>query len=197
MLQRLRSIPNLLSIFRLLLIPILWALALMNLRLELGILLAIAFTTDSLDGYIARRFKLSTRFGSKLDAAADTLLQISAWIWLLLLEPEVTIEHPWLFWGASLLSFTSMTLGLIKFGGLPNLHLYSTKVAGFGFSLFMVTTFIFAGYFEGLFYFMIFFVIVGALETTLLQLFSNKIDENMGSLIIAILKKIRTPEQAA
>lgn len=194
-LQRLRVIPNLLSTMRLILNPILWALALLELQLQLGILLAIAFATDYMDGYIARRFKLSTRFGSKLDAVADTLLQISAWIWLLLLQPQVTIEHPLLFWGASFLSVTSMLLGLIKFGSLPNLHLYSTKVAGFGFSLFMVTTFIFEGYIEVLFYSMIFFVILGALETTLLQLFSKKIDENMGSLIMAILKKIRTPKK--
>jgi CDP-diacylglycerol--glycerol-3-phosphate 3-phosphatidyltransferase len=177
--------------------PVLWALALLNLRVQLGILLAIAFATDSLDGYIARRFDLSTRFGSRLDSLADTLLLISAWIWLLLLEPEATIEHPWLFWGASLLSLTSMTLGLVKFGGLPNLHLYSTKVAGFTVSVFMVTTFIFEGYFEELFYVMIFFAIVGAVETILLQLFSRKIHENMGSLILAILKRIRTPEKAA
>jgi phosphatidylglycerophosphate synthase len=176
--------------------PVLWLLALMELRVQLGILLAIAFATDGLDGFIARRFNLRTRFGSKLDSVADTLLLISAWIWLLLLEPEATIEHPWLFWGASLLSLTSMILGLVKFGGLPNLHLYSTKVAGFTFSLFMVTTFIFEGYFEVLFYIMIFFVIVGALETTLLQLFSKKIDENMGSLVLAILKRLRTPEKA-
>lgn len=196
MLQLLRSVPNLLSTLRLILNPVLWALALMNLKLYLGILLAIAFATDSLDGYIARRFSLSTRFGSKLDSLADTLLQISTWIWLLLLEPDAAIEHPWLFWGASLLSFVSMTLGLVKFRGLPNLHLYSTKVAGFTFSLFMVTTFIFEGYFEVLFYIMIFFVFVGALETTLLQVFSKKINENMGSLILAILKRLRTPEKA-
>ena len=195
MVRRLRLVPNLLSTIRLLLNPILWLLALMNLRVQLGILLAVAFTTDYLDGYIARRFKLSTRFGSKLDAAADTLLQISAWIWLLLLEPQVVIEHPWLFWGASFLSFFSMMLGLLKFGSLPNLHLYSTKVAGFTYSFFMVTTFVFEGYIEGLFYIMIILVIVGALETTLMQLFNRKINENMGSILLAILKKSRTPEK--
>lgn len=196
MLQRLRSVPNLLSIIRLILNPVLWVLALLNLQVPLGILLAIAFATDGLDGFIARRFDLRTRFGSKLDSAADTLLQISTWIWLLLLEPEASIEHPWLFWSASLLSAISMLVGLIKFGGLPNLHLYSTKFAGFAFSAFMVTTFIIDGYFEGLFYSMIFFVFVGALETILLQLFSKKIDEDMGSVILSIIKRIRTSEKA-
>lgn len=197
MLQRLRLVPNLLSTLRLILNPVLWALALLELRVQLGILLAIAFITDGLDGYIARRFNLSTKFGSRLDSIADTLLQISVWIWLLLLEPQAIIDHPWIFWSASLISLISMLLGLIKFGKLPNLHLYSTKIAGFAYSLFMVTTFLFEGYIEILFFAMIFFVFVGAMETTLLQLISRKTNEKMGSLLFVLLKRTREPNNAA
>lgn len=197
MLQRLRLVPNLLSTLRLILNPVLWALALLELRVQLGILLAIAFITDGLDGYIARRFNLSTKFGSRLDSIADTLLQISVWIWLLLLEPQAIIDHPWIFWSASLISLISMLLGLIKFGKLPNLHLYSTKIAGFAYFLFMVTTFLFEGYIEILFFAMIFFVFVGAMETTLLQLISRKTNEKMGSLLFVLLKRTREPNNAA
>ncbi|MDH3944062.1 MAG: CDP-alcohol phosphatidyltransferase family protein [Anaerolineae bacterium] len=187
--ERLRSIPNLISWFRLFLVPVLWVLALRGDEFNLGLLLAVAFISDGLDGFIARRFKLTTKFGSKLDSVADAVLQISAWIWLFMLEPEVIRNHAWLFWTASVISAGSMLTGLIKFGGLPNLHLYSTKAAGFFVTLFLVTTFIFEGYSAPLFYVTATLVTIGAAETFLLQLISRKINEHMGSLILALFKR--------
>jgi phosphatidylglycerophosphate synthase len=187
--ERLRSIPNLISWFRLYLVPVLWVLALTGNEFNLGLLLAVAFISDGLDGFIARKFKLSTKFGSKLDSVADAALQLSAWIWLLMLEPDVIRNHAWLFWTASVISAGSMMIGLIKFGGLPNLHLYSTKVAGFFISLFLVTTFIIEGYSVPLFYITAVLVTIGAAETFLLQLISRKINEHMGSLILALFKR--------
>ena len=187
--ERLRSIPNLISWFRLFLVPVLWVLALRGDEFNLGLLLAVAFTSDSLDGFIARRFRLATKFGSRLDSLADATLQLSAWIWLFMLEPEVIKNHPWLFWIASGISAGSMLIGLIKFGGLPNLHLYSTKAAGFFISVFLVTTFMFEPYSVPLFYVTATLVTIGAAETFLLQLISRKVNEHMGSLILALFKR--------
>lgn len=175
------------------LIPALWILALFKLSLALGILLAFAFVTDTLDGMIARRFNLTTRFGSKLDSAADTILQASTLIWLLMLQPEVILQNSVLFWGTVGIALASMLLGFVKFGRLPNLHLYSTKIAGFFFAVFMVATFVFDGYSSALFYLTTVFGIIGSIETILLQLLSKKINENMGSLLFLFLRKSSDP----
>ncbi len=47
-----------------------------------GVLFAAASITDWLDGFVARKFKTTTRFGSFLDPVADKLAVIIALFWL-------------------------------------------------------------------------------------------------------------------
>ncbi len=78
------SIPNILSYFRILLIPvIIWA----YLKKESGLITAIAVilsgASDVLDGKIARRFNMITDIGKVLDPVADKLTQIAMMFCLL------------------------------------------------------------------------------------------------------------------
>jgi len=71
------SLPNLITIGRILLIPVIcWLLATGNLPLR-AIALALysaAAVSDWLDGYLARRLKLGSPLGRMLDPIADKLL---------------------------------------------------------------------------------------------------------------------------
>ena len=72
--RELRSIPNLLSILRLLLVPVfLWLLLADGFLGWSLIVLAAAGASDWLDGQIARRFNMVTKLGKVLDPAADRL----------------------------------------------------------------------------------------------------------------------------
>ncbi|MFM6977321.1 MAG: CDP-alcohol phosphatidyltransferase family protein [Micrococcales bacterium] len=71
--QEWRTVPNLLSTLRLLLVPVFLYLILNNQNWQAVLVLAIASITDYLDGYFARRFKQVTRLGQLLDPAADRL----------------------------------------------------------------------------------------------------------------------------
>jgi CDP-diacylglycerol--glycerol-3-phosphate 3-phosphatidyltransferase len=128
--QVMNTLPNQLTGLRLLLIPILWALALLRLEAYVGIGLVVAFLTDALDGPIARRLNLTSDFGSKLDSLADNLLTPSAAIWLLLLRPEVFRDHPGLWLVALAIYASSLLVGWLKFRRFANLHLYSSKAGG-------------------------------------------------------------------
>lgn len=77
-LHKIITIPNLLSMFRLLLVPVFcWTyLGLENLWLTIG-LLALSGLTDIADGYIARRFHMISDFGKALDPVADKITQIA------------------------------------------------------------------------------------------------------------------------
>ena len=71
------SIPNILSIFRLLLIPFFTYFIISKEDFFIaGILLVISGITDYCDGFIARKFNMSTNLGKILDPLADKLTQL-------------------------------------------------------------------------------------------------------------------------
>lgn len=86
------NLPNLLTVIRILLVPIFfWLLVRENgvddsLRIQAFAIFAIASLTDKADGSIARRRGLVTDFGKMLDPIADKALMGAAFIGLSLLE---------------------------------------------------------------------------------------------------------------
>ena len=185
----LRNIPNQLSIIRMLLIPVLWILAFSKESYSLGILLFIAGLTDFLDGWIARKFNLISPLGSRLDSYADSLLIISMVFWMIMLEPEIPAEHPWMFWTLLVISLASFLLGIVKFKRVANLHLYSAKISGFIGGLFFVHTFLVSGYSEPFFFLALTLYFISASEAFLMQLVLPYVDEHMGSIILVLLKR--------
>lgn len=75
------TIPNLLSFFRLILIPVYMQIYLRAQETSdyilAGTILAISCLTDAVDGKIARKFNMITTFGKFLDPLADKLTQFS------------------------------------------------------------------------------------------------------------------------
>lgn len=68
------TIPNALTLSRIAISPVIGYL-IVNHSFTLGLsLLVIAGLTDALDGWIARRFKMSSALGSVLDPMADKIL---------------------------------------------------------------------------------------------------------------------------
>ncbi len=72
------TIPNMLSIFRLLLIPaIVYLYCFKHDNLWTVVLVVFSSFTDVVDGFIARRFNMITDFGKFLDPLADKATQIT------------------------------------------------------------------------------------------------------------------------
>ena len=86
------NVPNLLSIFRILLVPPLVVVLLTKFEgkefVGLGLFL-LAAAMDFFDGYLARRRKQVTRLGTLLDPAADKILISAAFISLVELDPRL------------------------------------------------------------------------------------------------------------
>jgi len=80
------QIPNLLTIGRILFIPIFISILTIGNSLESHIVAAIIFATasitDYLDGYLARKWHVVTNFGKFADPLADKMLVMSAFIML-------------------------------------------------------------------------------------------------------------------
>ncbi|MCB0352790.1 MAG: CDP-diacylglycerol--glycerol-3-phosphate 3-phosphatidyltransferase [Bdellovibrionales bacterium] len=92
-----RLIPNILTIARLILVPLFVLLMTIPSALFLDyavVVFVIGVVTDYLDGIIARKFDAVTELGKLLDPLADKLLVLSALIMLVAQRSEVT-GAPW------------------------------------------------------------------------------------------------------
>jgi len=81
----LSPLPNLITLARIALVPV---LILVLRDRDYGVALAVflvAGISDALDGYIAKRFRLTTHFGAVLDPLADKALLVAAYVMLTLL----------------------------------------------------------------------------------------------------------------
>ncbi|WP_255575485.1 MULTISPECIES: CDP-alcohol phosphatidyltransferase family protein [Cryobacterium] len=76
------TLPNLLSMLRLALVPVFLVLLVRGEDAWALLVLAVASLTDFLDGYLARRFRQITRLGQLLDPAADRLYIFAALVGL-------------------------------------------------------------------------------------------------------------------
>jgi cardiolipin synthase len=76
------TVPNLLSILRILVVPIFIIYMLNNRMLASLIVFIIAVVSDALDGFIARVFHQKSNLGAHLDPLADKILLMSAYVTL-------------------------------------------------------------------------------------------------------------------
>jgi len=77
------NIPNLITIFRIILIPVFLMIFNSNIEnkvLYAGLVFLLAGFSDVLDGYIARKYNLTSRLGAILDPFADKLMSFAVLI---------------------------------------------------------------------------------------------------------------------
>lgn len=92
--MRLWTLPNLLTLLRIALIPVLvgvYYLPWQHASLAAGLIFLVAAITDWIDGWLARRYGLHTAFGAFLDPVADKLMV--AVVLVVLVQSDPT---PWL-----------------------------------------------------------------------------------------------------
>lgn len=95
------SIPNCLTFFRVLAIPVIVAIHLSEVKYGNwynAILFSLAGISDALDGYLARLWQQETRLGAFLDPVADKLL-VATMLILIATDPEVraNVLFGWFF----------------------------------------------------------------------------------------------------
>jgi phosphatidylglycerophosphate synthase len=185
-LNELRYVPNQLTAVRLVLVPVLWALALDGQRLAVGIGLAICFWTDFGDGFLARRLGQASAWGSDFDSKVDSLIGPSALAWIVLFEPKTFLDNLWIAVAWLAVTYASTLVGVFKFRRMDNLHLQSARVAAVVQYAFIVDVFVAPPYEPILLYAAAGIGIVASLESLLLQLTQRHVREGMGSLLLVM-----------
>jgi cardiolipin synthase (CMP-forming) len=77
-----QSIPNLITLGRILLVPIVvWAIASNQMEIAFAVFI-VAGVSDAVDGFLAKRFNLRSELGALLDPLADKALLVSIFVTL-------------------------------------------------------------------------------------------------------------------
>ena len=99
--SRIVTVPNLLTVFRMVLIPVFVSLLFYKRFLLALVVFALAGVTDGLDGLLARRFNQKSQLGTILDPIADKLMLVTAFVVLTMRSvfPQPLPSHlPVPFW---------------------------------------------------------------------------------------------------
>jgi len=123
------NLPNLLSLLRIVLAPLMLYLAWNGEREAFLVVLILAWVSDALDGWLARRLNQITALGASLDSWGDMALYFSLalgawWLWPERLQSEAIAVSVIL---ASY--FVPVVVGLLKFHRLTSYHTWAVKAA--------------------------------------------------------------------
>ena len=157
------TLPNLLTFYRLAMVPVIVALALYEQRTLFVVLLAVSFVTDVLDGLIARTWNMCTRLGARLDSIADELTYVAAVVGIFRFEYQTLEPHIALLYAFLAALVAATLIPLAKFRTTPSFHLYSFKANALFQAVFLFCLFV-LGFNVYLYYFVMVFGIVACLE---------------------------------
>ena len=121
------TIPNIISISRIMLSPLMYFL--WGNRVLLFLLLIVIGLTDVFDGYIAKKLKQQTLLGAWLDSIADFVFFISFIVFASIFESESIVKLQYFIGIIILLKVFSGFAGLIKFKQPGFLHTIGNKIA--------------------------------------------------------------------
>ncbi|MDC1379297.1 CDP-alcohol phosphatidyltransferase family protein [Algibacter sp.] len=167
------NIADWISFYRIFAAPFLLLLIWLDLRLFFTWLLLISYSTDAIDGYLARKLKITSPRGSQLDSFGDQVTLIVGLIGLFYFETNFIKTNLVLILIAFIPYISQMGIAYFKYGKATAFHTYLAKLSAMLQSLFILWSLFFNPEYV-LFYIMI---IIGLLETfeeiTLIFMYDN------------------------
>jgi cardiolipin synthase len=173
---------NGISLYRMIAVPLLIYLALTH---QFGIfkwLLALGFFTDAIDGYLARRYQVSSDWGARIDSVADDLNIVAAIIGLGVFNPAFLLTERIPILILLVLYLLQNTLAFLKYRRLTSFHTYIAKIAAVFQGLFLIAFFFFPQPVDWLFTLTVVFTGIDLLEEILLILLLPRYRTNVKGL---------------
>jgi phosphatidylglycerophosphate synthase len=133
-------------------------------------LLLISFFTDAIDGYLARMYKITSAFGSRIDSIADDLTIIAAIVGIYVWHPTFIMYEIVPIAILLALYLVQNALALIRYRRLTSFHTYSAKIAAVLQGIFIVAYFFLPYPLYWLFYLAVIFTIIDLVEEIILIL---------------------------
>ncbi len=115
-------------------------------------LLALSFFTDAIDGYLARRFKVVSIAGARLDSIGDDLTVIAGIIGMIVFKPAFFNQQSFLLILLLALFGLHTIFAFIKFKKMTSFHTYAAKAAAVLQGIFLILLFFLPNPLYNLFY---------------------------------------------
>lgn len=91
--------------------------------------LAISFFTDLIDGTLARKYKVTTESGAKIDSIGDDLTIAAAMLGVFVFDREFAEKQATIFLILLTLFVTQVVIAVIRFKRMTSFHTYAAKIA--------------------------------------------------------------------
>ena len=155
------NIADWFSFYRILAAPFLLLMLFADQRALFTWFLLVSFSTDMIDGFLARTLKISSPRGSQLDSFGDQITFIIGILGLVKFENGFIMKHLELLLIVFIPYGIQMIIAFRKYGKATSFHTYLAKISALAQGVF-VLWFLFFGPIYWLFYVMI---VIGVLET--------------------------------
>lgn len=142
------------------------------------ILYTIGGITDMIDGVIARKMKISSELGSRLDTVADLIFGI---LIFKILIPYLVFPYLWWFIVIAILKISAVFINFIKYNKVIIIHTYFNKLTGF-----LLFIFIYLISFKNIDIYLILIGLIAtitSLEEIMISLTSHKLNLDRKSII--------------
>ncbi|WP_308992858.1 CDP-alcohol phosphatidyltransferase family protein [Mariniflexile litorale] len=167
------NIADWFSFYRIFAAPFLIILIWLDYRLVFTWLLLVSYCTDAIDGYLARKLKITSPRGSQLDSFGDQITLIVGLIGLFYFETAFIKTNLMLILITFVPYIIQMFIAYFKYGKATAFHTYMAKLSAVFQSIFILWSLFLSPEYR-LFYIMI---VVGLLETfeeiTLIFMYDN------------------------
>jgi CDP-diacylglycerol--glycerol-3-phosphate 3-phosphatidyltransferase len=104
-------------------------------------LLLLSFFTDLIDGFLARRYKVSSVLGAKLDSIGDDLTIVAAILGAFLFRFEFISQEIKILISLFVLFIIQNTLAFFRYRKMTSFHTYLAKIAAILQGLFFILMF--------------------------------------------------------
>ena len=155
------NIADWFSFYRILAIPILGFVLFLGSRELFSWLLLLSYSTDAVDGFLARRLNISSARGAQLDSIGDQLTLMAGLFGLWFFEKAFILNNLWLIALAFVPYLIQMGIAFMKYGKTTAFHTYLAKTSAVLQAVFILWA-LFFGPIDTLFYAVI---VIGVLET--------------------------------
>ena len=104
-------------------------------------LLGLSFFTDLIDGFLARKYKVASIMGTRLDSIGDDLTVLVGVIALFVKNMDFVKEQKFIFLFLLLLFLVQAIYAVIRYRKMTNFHTYLAKTAALLQGIFLLITF--------------------------------------------------------